>query len=105
MSTAATLRTMVAIPATSMLEIRLDAMRYPFWRQSSDRVDLDHCSKMIHPMRCSPSGLILAPRIGVIGAKREAPARGAPGLPWVPLMFLAAAETRQRITSTAAGRS
>ena len=25
---------------------------------SSDRVDLDHCSKMIHPMRCSPSGLI-----------------------------------------------
>jgi hypothetical protein len=66
---------MVAIPATSMLEIRLDAMRYPFWRQSSDRVDLDHCSKMIHPMRCSPSGLILAPRIGVIGPK-EKPQRG-----------------------------
>jgi hypothetical protein len=44
-STPATLRTLVAIPATSMLEIRLDAMRNLFSRQSSDHVDLDHCSK------------------------------------------------------------
>jgi hypothetical protein len=34
-----TLRTTVAIAATSMFEIRL-AMRH-FWRQSSDRLDLD----------------------------------------------------------------
>jgi hypothetical protein len=41
-STPATLRTTVAIPATSMLEsrLRLDAMRQ-FWRQSSGSVDLD----------------------------------------------------------------
>jgi len=39
-STAATLRTMVAIPATSMLEIRLDAMNH-FWRQPGGSVDLD----------------------------------------------------------------
>jgi hypothetical protein len=31
---------MVAIPATSMLVIRLDAMHH-FWRQSSGSVDLD----------------------------------------------------------------
>ena len=37
----ATLRTIIAIAATSMLVIRLDAMRH-FWRQSSDRVDPDH---------------------------------------------------------------
>ena len=37
----ATLRTIIAIAATSMLVIRLDAMRH-FWQQSSDRVDLDH---------------------------------------------------------------
>jgi hypothetical protein len=36
----ATLRTIIAIAATSMMESRL-AMRH-FWRQSSDRVDLDH---------------------------------------------------------------
>ena len=37
----ATLRTIIAIAATSMLVLRLDAMRH-FWQQSSDRVDLDH---------------------------------------------------------------
>jgi hypothetical protein len=36
----ATLRTMVAIPATSILD-RLDAMDH-FWRQPSGGVDLDH---------------------------------------------------------------
>jgi hypothetical protein len=40
-STATTLRMTVAIPATSMLEIRLDAMRH-FWWQLSDGFDLDH---------------------------------------------------------------
>src|SRR4029077_8214125 len=39
----ATLRTMVAIPATSMLEIRLDAMHHS-WRQSSGSVDLDQAA-------------------------------------------------------------
>ena len=34
------MRTTVAIPATSMLVIRLDAIHH-FWRQSSGRVDLD----------------------------------------------------------------
>jgi hypothetical protein len=34
---------MVAIPATSMLEIRLDAMHH-FWRQSSGSIDLDHAA-------------------------------------------------------------
>ena len=49
-STPATLRATVAIPATSMLEsrFRFDAMRH-FWRQSSDGIDLDHGPKMIHP--------------------------------------------------------
>ena len=36
----ATLRTMIAMAATSMVEKRF-AMRH-FWRQSSDGVDLDH---------------------------------------------------------------
>ena len=44
----ATLRTTVAIPATSMLEIRLDAMHHS-WRQLSDRLDLDHVRRPVAP--------------------------------------------------------
>src|SRR6476660_8733246 len=42
MASTTTLRTIVAIAAPSMLEIRL-AMRH-LWRQSSDRLDLDQAS-------------------------------------------------------------
>jgi hypothetical protein len=44
----ATLRTTVAIPATSMLVIRLDAMHHS-WRQLSGSVDLDHAVALTHP--------------------------------------------------------
>jgi len=42
-TSAATLRTMVAIPATSILKARLGSIAMGhFWRQSSCSVDLDH---------------------------------------------------------------
>jgi len=42
----ATLRTIIAIATTSMMESRLDAMRH-FWRQSSGSVDLDHVRRPV----------------------------------------------------------
>jgi hypothetical protein len=47
-TSAATLRTTVAIPATSMLVIRLDAMRH-FWWQSGGSIDLDHVRRPVAP--------------------------------------------------------
>ena len=71
-----------------------------FWRQSSDRVDLDHCSKMIHPPFPGPDisplsryaaqerarrPLLPLGRAAVIEAKgavpqKETPAGGSRGL-------------------------
>src|SRR5260370_33875679 len=47
----ATLRTIIAIAPTSMMEIPLDAMRH-FWQQSSGSVDLDHVRR---PVASRPS--------------------------------------------------
>ena len=80
----ATLRTMVAIPATSMLEIRLDAMHHS-WRQSSGSVDLDQAVSG----RCAGS----ARRSGICNGKIYGLDAGSPHL--AAVVYLAQSRTAE----------